>query len=338
MNNQMSNIFGQPVNKYRPVSSPSPHSRQLNINYDDGPAVQNLPLLSSTSTSQMFTGSLVDEQTIEGEPMDWSPSIPQVSKHRAFLPSSRDPNSKLFGDTPVNGQNSAFWYKVPPAPTTPAQRRYNPPNKARLQVAPQETKENFFNSMNRRVTDFNFAVSGLNMNDNINSADDFEFAQPKFFPPTPPCKETDELVQLFANSWTLSEEEKKIPELVRRHGSRSRNGLNALLLICGFVFWHYLEMFPSTYSRQFMIVVMIPALYVGEEIIRDNHAKVKRSTGPHLSQIVGISIGSSALIGAGLTIGSIWYEFSYFTNLASHGHWLVAALCLHQFWLALFGH
>jgi hypothetical protein len=221
---------------------------------------------------------------------------------------------------------------------TPAQRRYNPLNQARLHITPQETKENFFNTMNRRVSGPNIGDLGLRKGDDVNPADDFEFAQPKFFPPSPPCKETDELVSLFANSWTLSDEEKKIPELVERHGSRARNGFHAFFLILGFVLWHYSEMFPSTYSKHFMTAAMILTIFIGVEIIQNNHLTMKKSRGPTKGQMVGIAIGSSAAVVSGLMIAIIWYETSYSTNIASHGHWLIAALWLHQFWLALFGH
>jgi hypothetical protein len=334
----MNNIFAEATDRYRPISPPSPslsYSKPKQHNNSHMPISANVDLSKSLP---VFTPQLEMEQVADGEPMDWSPSVPQVSQHRAFLPSTRDPNSKLFGDSPVNGQNSAFWYKVPPAPTTPAQRRYNPPNKARLRVAPQETKENFFNTMNHRASDSNLATTGLSAGDSTSSYNNFEFAQPRFFPPTPPCNETDELVRLFANSWTLSEEEKKIPELVRRHDSRIRNGFHALFLLLGFVFWHYLETFPSKHSKHFMTAVMALAVYTGEEIIRDNHSLINKSKGPTKGQVVGIVIGSSAVFAAVATVAHIWYETGYGTILASHGHWVVAALCLHQFWLALFGH
>jgi hypothetical protein len=338
MSSQLNNIFSSTSHNYHQNSPTSPSLTHLQLRQSSNPNMPTLPTVDLPPQGSSFAPIPQDESNNYGEPMDWSPSVPQASQHRAFLPSTRDSKSKLFRDSPINGQNSTFWFKVPPAPTTPAQKRYNPPNQARLLIKPQETNENFFNAMNRRVSNPNVGELGVRNGDSINPAENFEFAQPKFFPPTPPCKETDELVRLFANSWTLSDEEKKIPELVKRHGSRARNGVHAFSLILGFVLWHYSEMFPSAYSKHFMTAAMILTVYISEEIIRNNHSNIENSTGPTKGQVVGITIGISALLVSGFMIANIWFERSYSTNISSHGHWLIAALWLHQFWLALFGH
>ncbi|EKD13821.1 hypothetical protein MBM_08022 [Drepanopeziza brunnea f. sp. 'multigermtubi' MB_m1] len=91
------------------------------------------------------------------EEMEWQPTLPQKSTHRAFAPSrplqheSLQDNSQRFGATPAGDQSSPFWFKVPAAPLTPAQRLRNPPNQPRMRVSPAEVKDNFFGTRREPV-------------------------------------------------------------------------------------------------------------------------------------------------------------------------------------------
>ncbi|KAL2160183.1 hypothetical protein VTH06DRAFT_1839 [Thermothelomyces fergusii] len=87
------------------------------------------------------------------EEMDWSPTPaststpattatqPARSKYRAFNTQGGPRASQPFGSAPTSDEKAAsrpFWYRVPPAPTTPAQRVFNPPNQPRLRPSPVE--------------------------------------------------------------------------------------------------------------------------------------------------------------------------------------------------------
>lgn len=82
----------------------------------------------------------------DADEMDWTPTqpssqVPALSPHRAF--STYEPGASQFGQrppssagafsqTPVEADRGPFWYKVPPAPTSIAQRIFNRPNAPRL--------------------------------------------------------------------------------------------------------------------------------------------------------------------------------------------------------------
>ncbi|AEO71215.1 uncharacterized protein THITE_2156598 [Thermothielavioides terrestris NRRL 8126] len=71
------------------------------------------------------------------EEMDWCPT---PSPYRAFNTQGQRP-AQPFGAAPTEPPSRPFWYRVPPAPTTPAQRVFNPPNQPRLRASPVEKRE-----------------------------------------------------------------------------------------------------------------------------------------------------------------------------------------------------
>ncbi|KAK4141156.1 Ima1 N-terminal domain-containing protein [Dichotomopilus funicola] len=81
-----------------------------------------------------------------------------TSTHRAFATRGQR-TTQPFGSAPIEERPGPFWYRVPPAPTTPAQRVFNPPNQPRLRargsgVSPPgadteaATRRNFFGGGN----------------------------------------------------------------------------------------------------------------------------------------------------------------------------------------------
>ncbi|KAI0161265.1 hypothetical protein GGR57DRAFT_454145 [Xylariaceae sp. FL1272] len=129
------------------------------------------------------------------EEMDWSPS---ASQHRAFSSYNsykiKNTNPR-FGDTPIEQKAGPIWYKVPPAPTNPAQMARNPPMRPIIRESPKDTKENFFQSTRRPVD-----LGGKPQP----SASDFTLSQPKFYAPQPKDDPRDGLSRMFASSFSLS--------------------------------------------------------------------------------------------------------------------------------------
>ncbi|OTA65434.1 hypothetical protein K449DRAFT_421090 [Hypoxylon sp. EC38] len=130
------------------------------------------------------------------EEMDWTPS---ASQHRAF--SSYNPykvknTHPRFNDTPIEPKPGPIWYKVPPAPTTPAQRARNPPMKPIIRESPKEKKENFFQNSARGPLDIGSSSRG--------SLSDIKFADPTFFAPEDKDDPRDSLSNMFATSFSIS--------------------------------------------------------------------------------------------------------------------------------------
>lgn len=127
--------------------------------------------------------------------MDWSPT---QSQHRAFSSFQPGPARKLkFGETPVQDRPGVFWAKVPPAPITPAQRVFNPPNLPVIRASPTST----LNSI--RFQGGNLS-SALRKPQPVTSSST-EFAEPKLRL-KPISDERDSLAEMFTRSFSLDPE------------------------------------------------------------------------------------------------------------------------------------
>ncbi|CAJ2511248.1 Uu.00g068730.m01.CDS01 [Anthostomella pinea] len=157
------------------------------------------------------------------EEMDWSPS---ASQHRAF--SSYNPykvknTNPRFSDTPIEPKSGPIWYKVPPAPTNPAQRLRNPPMRPIIRESPKEKKENFFQPTARGPVEMGSAHQanspGLNL------------AEPKFYAPEPRDDPRDGLSNMFASSFNISpspeEEAERGPRTIDSGSNRFRQPLSS---------------------------------------------------------------------------------------------------------------
>ncbi|CAK7225008.1 hypothetical protein SBRCBS47491_005748 [Sporothrix bragantina] len=141
-----------------------------------------------------------DYYAADADEMDWTPTQPssQVSMqspHRAFNTyqpgvsqfGQRPPSSAgAFSQTPVEADRGPFWYKVPPAPTSIAQKFFNRPNAPRLVQKGQpgddmngSPKAASFFSPNGNTSPgltLNLDARGL-----AGASSSVEFAQPSFF-------------------------------------------------------------------------------------------------------------------------------------------------------------
>lgn len=209
----------------------------------------------------LFTRSATVETD---ESMDWSPSY---SQHRAFAPTLQPRNGQLFGQAPVDSTTSPFWYKVPPAPITPAHRLRNPPNQPRLRVSSQEVKENFFNNVTRRnplePSDQDTSFPG---SDKPNY--DSHFADQKFFPPTPPS-EADTLLADRLTSFSLSSPDDELPARAQQH-SILRYVCQCLVLLLG-LFGYQFFIHPSE-KYNFLLVIMAGCFCI---IVRKVYCKIQ---------------------------------------------------------------
>ncbi|OAA69843.1 hypothetical protein ISF_03113 [Cordyceps fumosorosea ARSEF 2679] len=139
----------------------------------------------------------------DGDAMDWSPSQPQ---HRAFRDtpdrSTAATARRPFGQSPTHaddggGSANPFWFKVPPAPTTPARQLRNPPNMPVLRQKPAERDDVFFSASLRGERDGRSSRPSSGGGGGGTS-----FRNPSFFAP----EENDEansLADLLGESFTL---------------------------------------------------------------------------------------------------------------------------------------
>lgn len=139
----------------------------------------------------------------DGDEMDWSPGQPQ-STHRAFSVYRTDHQQPQgFGQAPTEPKKGHFWYRVPPPPTTPAQRLFNPPNQPRLRKSPVTKSEISF-----RGAGGGGGGGTVNGDPSLGSADESRppvaFAQPSFFPPPAQNDPRNSLSDLFTDAFSLT--------------------------------------------------------------------------------------------------------------------------------------
>ncbi|KXJ86733.1 Ima1 N-terminal domain-domain-containing protein [Microdochium bolleyi] len=130
--------------------------------------------------------------------MDWSPS---TSQHRAFNTYNsynvKNPNPR-FNDMPVEPKPGPIWYKVPPAPTNPAQRLRNPPSRPIIRETLKPAKETsiFTRDHNRQPVQLGSPFT--------EKASELNIAQPKFYAPEARNDPRDGLSSMFASSFSIS--------------------------------------------------------------------------------------------------------------------------------------
>jgi hypothetical protein len=270
------------------------------------------------------------------EEMEWLPSQGQ-SQHRAFNPPrSLQRQTQLFNEAPTEEQRSPFWYKVPPAPITPAQRLRNPPNQPRLRVSSQETKQNFFNNITHRNSLIEPGLSKQSIPKDEISRQDVDFAPQRFFPPQPPSEAGNTLADLLT-SFSLGNPEMESSAPVEA-GSTTRHTCQSLALFLGLFFWNHTLVNPTEHSRNVMMTVMIACALIGVRTFLDNTTLKRVGTKMTPAQGIGACLGGLEAVAAIYRLCRIIAGNGDYENSASLGSVLTGGMMVHEIWLAFFGH
>ncbi|KAL1898912.1 hypothetical protein Sste5346_003323 [Sporothrix stenoceras] len=208
---------------WRPSQTPRQQSKQSNGGWQAGGRDSSFGSLnlgagygSTTPASQpLQSWSQEDQYYSQSQPrdtdeMDWTPTqpssqvqtqsqllaqTPTKSPHRAF--NTYEPGHGEFGQsslptafsqTPVEADRGPFWYKVPPAPTSIAQRIFNRPNAPRLvktglgeEEEDDRTSSNSFFGQNGSPNERQRHTLDLAFQRPNGASSSVEFAQPSFF-------------------------------------------------------------------------------------------------------------------------------------------------------------
>lgn len=287
------------------------------------PTPMGLPVPFSESTLKS------PQQSYYADEMDWSPSQPQ---HRAFQASSpkRPATSNSFGESPTQPNGGAFWYKVPPAPTNPAHRHRNPPNKPVLRKNMASSSDVFFSSAMR-----NNATSRGTANKDESA--DVTFKQPSFFA-KPDNDEASSLADLLGQSFTLSQGDS--PEKVKpkkslwnvkdagQQPTRRRNveliGLLVLLPL-----WFLTTFISLPYEMYIQGAVLAIAGAIALSSTSDGSGDTAEDAAPRLSDAVLSGLGVIELGGA-CWLG--WEVWTTRRDVSTHGTALLGSMMLHQIW------
>ena len=282
--------------------------------------------------------------------MDWSPApLEPKSQHRAFtdnLPINKDAvffglaqpqkNTKLFGQSPVAPEAGTFWFKVPPAPITPAQQLRNPPNQPRMRTVSDDQKQNFFHEPRSASTQ---QPPKRSRSGNYGSRqNEVEFAKQTFFAPESPSEGHDDLVSALSG-WSLGDSNGQHDELVEKSKVRTHHVGQGIALVVALIFWNQALNNPSQHTRNIILAILFGCLCIGARTILENTICTvdnKQSVGNAVLYTFGTLLGglecSASLYGLLQILGGTESD-----NCGPLGTALLGGMLVHQIWVVSFG-
>ncbi|KAK1983768.1 Ima1 N-terminal domain-containing protein [Colletotrichum cereale] len=307
----------------------------------DSPALFQRELQHRSSARNIGLGTpQKPPQPQYAEEMDWSPT---QSKHRAFndFGPPKAPN-QVFGQPDPGPNSSPFWYKVPPAPITPAQRLRNGP---KILAKPVEKRSIF------SVGSPNASGRGAPADDETGGASKVAFAQPKFFAPSTsnPSDPRSSLADLLNTSFTLSqddpEEEGEDGEtgnhnvgsanagpLARTGGLRNNRLLDVFTLAIVLGAWLHATSASYPYSRDVMFGAMVLSMAIALHLTGDAIKDMRNERTPSWASIINTSLGIGELAMACHFALQIWGNPTPTSSV--QGASVIGAMLAHEMWNA----
>lgn len=277
------------------------------------------------------------------EEMDWAPS---GSQHRAF--SSYNPyrvknTNPRFSDAPIEPKPGPIWYKVPPAPTTPAQRLRNPPMRPIIRESPKEKKENFFQSAARGPLDIGSSSQG--------TLADVKFADPQFFAPDDKDDPRDKLSKMFASSFSISpspdEERFRSPRraiadslLKFTHsaaGAQNRrvaHVLELLVVVGALCTWIMALGTEEQYGPSLALASVIACLIISIRLAADLHfdAQIRDGKPPSIFTLSWANLGLVQVVASLILAWSVWSADGSLASCRTYGSAHFAVVIIHHAW------
>ncbi|KAK7421547.1 hypothetical protein QQZ08_009892 [Neonectria magnoliae] len=315
------NTFNRPPTN----SLPSPYPPINPVQTRESPHIQMKSLGISPQTP------LQTRQVEYSEEMDWTPTQSQ-SQHRAFseMPSASG-SARAFGRAPVNPEGSPFWYKVPAAPTTPAQRLRNP-NAPILRSKPAPQENVFFPSIDRTKTQAKEENAG-----------DVAFKPPSFFAPATENDETNSLADLLNQSFSLGQEKdgpgpspsesSKRTSTNRRPTSQTQKplGVEFIILASLLALWLLTITVPIPFGRELQLAVLSAAGTVALRVTGETNQETKDEAVPSTATYVG-SVLSVVELAAVCWLG--WEVWKSEADVGKSGGAVLVTMLGHQAWNA----
>lgn len=332
------------TNSYRPISTRRVEMQNGSIRTPVRQGQGSLGL-SALSFSESQT-SLQDNQPQQyGDEMDWSPS---GSQHRAFSthepfrvrnPNPRFSNNPLgFNDTPIEPKPGPFWYKVPPAPSNPAQRLRNPVQPV-IRESPKEKQESFF-SRSREALNLGTRAQG--------SDSSFVLKDPQFYAPAPRDDPRDGLSSMMG-SFSISpdpEDRRAATRIGPNANIFANNGASAtaqnnkirmaeLLVLFG-ALWAWVtavnteDAYGPTLGLGAICACLIVSLRLTADMLVD--AQIKTGKHPSILSLSWANLGYVQVIAALVLVCNIWGGSAQHISCGVYGNALLGVMITHQFW------
>lgn len=213
--------------------SPTPTPRRFGAGTGTNPSFSALgPAANTRSQAAAYT-----------QEMDWTPT---QSQYRAFQTVGQRENQG-FNEAPTDENKGPFWYRVPPAPTAPAQRVNNFLTKQPRIIAPRPGTgiPSFGSTSTALVNTPQKQILGRTRNDHMtmtmrrDAGEDtgidptparVAFAPPTFFVPPSQNDPRNSLSEMLGRSFSLSQEEEEQREAEREEAEKNKGWFGGGLL------------------------------------------------------------------------------------------------------------
>jgi hypothetical protein len=331
------------------ISPPSSQRRDNSKVYDKRhlrggitlPGSDDAPLLSAMTSDEshnfMRTGNLPERMRYQREEeMEWDPT-PSRTLNIMRPPQAAGPFQ--VPEPPPVHETAPFWYKVPPAPITPAQRLRNPPNQPRLQPRTQEAKENFF----KRMTNGSYGeqLGKSSPETERPRRHEIEFAQQKFFPPNSADTMLSSLSDFMGNIQLKSEsdaggtsETSAVTETITSR--KLRHIFTAVFLVSALLAWNYASGHSSNYMINIEMAVMIICGAVALRSITEYTVTDWSRRNSPMVNALGATVSGIEAAAAGYSLLQLITKRGHFNLSHSQGEVLVCVMLVHEVWLAVF--
>ncbi|KAI1461218.1 Ima1 N-terminal domain-containing protein [Annulohypoxylon moriforme] len=301
------------------------------------------PTFGSLQLSDPIIADKPEPQIVQyEEEMDWTPS---ASQHRAFSeynPYRVKNTNPRFNDAPIEPKPGPIWYKVPPAPTTPAQRMRNPPMRPIIRESPKEKKENFFKSTRGPVDIGSSKQSSLS---------EIKFAEPKFFAPEDKDDPRDGLSKMFASSFSISpspDDAAVRSSRMQAAGSFFKAGSNAvdapnrrttrfveLLILVGALYgWIQALGTQEQYGLSLALTSVIAGLIVSIRLAADLQvdAQIRNGKQPSILEPSWANLGLVQVLASLILAWNIWSGNGYNIPCRTYGSAHFTVAIIHHMW------
>ncbi|KAI1741007.1 hypothetical protein F4680DRAFT_77773 [Xylaria scruposa] len=317
------------------------HSTSLTSNLgsrtlDRGPAIPG----SSFTNGAIQVSPKEPAVTHYDDEMDWSPSASQYRAFSSYNPYRVKNTNPRFSDAPTEPKSGPIWYKVPPAPTNPAQRLRNPPMRPIIRESPKEKKESFFQSSGHQPLDF-----GSRYHENLA---EMHMAPPKFHAPEPIDDPRDGLSNMFAHSFSISPDPEERPGrsvltkgmadrqkdfgiIPNRTMTRTAELIALFAALCSWIFALGSE---EHYGRSLALASIVVCLMVSTRLAADLEVD-NQIRGATQSSTIELYLAKLALVQIGAVILFMWKVWSENTSPTSSGmlgNTMYGCIIAHQMW------
>lgn len=267
-----------------------------------------------------------------GEEMDWAPSS---SQHRAFSNHNpfrvKNPNPR-FSDAPIAEKPGPFWFKVPPAPTTPAQRVRNPPMRPMIREKALEIPENFFQPSRRGRLDLGSPAP--------EAGSSFVLKNPSFHAPEPKDDPRDGLSRMMG-SFSISPDPEEfssrrstVPREVTELQNSSKVRTAELMVLIGALWiWQRALATQEVYGPTLGLGAICAGLMVSVRLTADLlvDAQLRDGKPPPLLQPSWANLGMVQIMATLVLVWKVWAENDgNGITCGAYGNGLIGVMVAHQ--------